>query len=101
MGKSWSVNLTDGRYDGAVELDSPPLLRLPSGQVGELVFFSPPVGRWIHAVCKKQRARALPAGHVEVDLQDLAWVRQCQMERGPAILPWCCRVIEGRNRGRL
>lgn len=91
--RGYSVNLSLMTEDFEVDLPIPPLFQTSVGPVVELVFWSPPAERWIHAV-SEHFERQLPEGHVQVTVGDLTWLRGVVGRTGLAGLMECISDLE-------
>lgn len=91
--KGYSVNLSLKDQDFEVDLPVPPLFMTSVGPVAELVFWSVPAARWIHAV-SEHFERQLPQGHVQVTVGDLTWLRGVVARTGLQGLMACISDLE-------
>lgn len=93
MTRGWSVNVSMKGHDFEVDLPTRVMFATSVGPVVELVLWSELVNKWIHAV-QDPFARDLPAGHIQVTVGDLAWLRQVVARRGPDALAECVDDLE-------
>lgn len=92
--KGWSVNISSVNPGHVFEVELPvsPLYVGRLGPVVEIVFWSDRAGCWMHGV-RSRIDRVLPEGHVQVTLDDLAWLDRMVAYHGDAGLDEAIRDL--------
>ena len=96
MYRGWSVNLSlaDLRYTFGVEFPSAPLFEATEGPVIELVFWSVPLGVWVH-VLRTPFERQLPNFHIQLSFEQGKWLEGLVAQRGFEALPLGVKALLG------